>query len=248
MLPLRSCRIAAFGLGLVILGACASGGSEAAQVATLDTSGGSDGASTDTAVAVDTQESLLAYASCMRDNGVEMADPTVDADGNVSGGFGPQGGIDPRSEEFQTAQEACGDLIEGVTLGGGQGGGRFDQTAIQDGLNEFTDCLRDEGLDVDDVSLRGPGQGDGPPDGSIPAGGPTGSDGGGGFAGGPPGSLPDGADGPGGSGFDPTARFVEQLGLDDTDPATAAALEVCTPLLTEAFTATAESTDTTEAG
>ena len=96
------------------------------------------------------------------------------------------------------------------------------------------------------ICCAGPA-GDGPPDGSIPAGGPTGSDGGGAS----PAARPELAGRrrrPRGIGFDPTARFVEQLGLDDTDPATAAALEVCTPLLTEAFTATNESTDTTEAG
>ena len=42
----------------------------------------------------------------MRENGVDMADPTFDADGNpTGGGFGPGSGIDPRSDAFQTAQK-----------------------------------------------------------------------------------------------------------------------------------------------
>ncbi len=240
----------------LLLAACGGSDDGAAQVATLST--GDVAAATDTTVAVDTQEALLAYAQCMRDNGVDMQDPTVDADGNVQGGFGPESGIDPRSDEFQTAQEACGDLMEGVSLGGGPGGGRFDQTAIQDGLDEFTECLRDEGLDVDDVSLPEPG--DGPPGGgaapgggqatgdTMPAGASTGS-GDAGFDGGPPGSPPEGGapgdGGPGGEGFDPTARIIEQLGLDDSDPEVSAAIESCSAVLTEAFTPT---TDTTEAG
>ena len=49
----------------------------------------------------------------------------------------------------------------------------------------------------------------------------------GGFQGGPPagGSIPDG--GPGGEGFDPTDRLIQQLELDEDDPAVTAAVEVC---------------------
>lgn len=231
--------MAALGACVSLLVACGGSGG-AAQVATLDT--GSVSAATDTTVPVDTEEALLEYAQCMRDNGVDMQDPTVDADGNVQGGFGPDSGIDPRSDEFQTAQEACGDLIQGVAFGGGPGGGRFDQTAIQDGLNRFTECLRDEGLDVDDVTMPTPGQGGPGGGGTLPEGATPGS--GGGFDGGPPGSPP--ADGGGdGGGFDPTARIIEQLGLDDTDPAVAAAVDSCSSVLTDAFTPT---TDTTTAG
>ena len=42
----------------------------------------------------------------MRQNGIDMADPTFDADGNpTGGGFGRGSGIDPDSTEFQTAQK-----------------------------------------------------------------------------------------------------------------------------------------------
>jgi hypothetical protein len=166
----------------------------------------------------------------MRENGVDMEDPTFDADGNTTGGiFGAPGGgsgIDPSSDEFQTAIEACGDLLEGLQLGGGPGGG-FDVDEIAASLNDFTACLRDEGLDVDDIEFAGPGGPGGGPgpnaDGSLPPGG---------FNGGPP----DGATGgPGGAGFNPTQQMIEQLGLDDTDPAVTAAIEACQSILDGAF-------------
>ncbi len=50
-----------------------------------------DGAAGEAAI-VDPEEALLAFAACMRDNGVEMADPTVDADGNVQLARPGQGG------------------------------------------------------------------------------------------------------------------------------------------------------------
>ena len=112
------------------------------------------------------------------------------------------------------------------------GGGAFDRDAIQQAMSDFTACLRDEGLEVDDVTFGGPGDGGPGGNGSIPVGSlPPG-----GFVGGPTGSPPQGGpQGPGAEGFDPTARIIEQLGLDDTDPAVAAALDVCGSLLTDAF-------------
>jgi hypothetical protein len=230
--------------------ACAGGAAAEPQVASLDSV--ATAAATETSVdAADSQEALLAYAACMRENGIDMADPTFDADGNAQGGlgFGPDSGIDPRSDEFQTAQTACGDLIEGITFGGrgqgGQGGG-FDIDALQTASADFTACLRDEGLEVDDLTIGGgPGGGDGrAPDGSLPATGGSVPEGG--FEGGPP---PDGgAGGPGGDGFDPTARLVEQLGLDADDPAVSAALEVCQPILEAAFQPADGTTDTTGDG
>ena len=63
------------------------------------------------------QDSALAFAKCMRDHGIDMPDPTF----SDTGGFGisvggPTGSgptdngplIDPSSDEFKTANEACG--------------------------------------------------------------------------------------------------------------------------------------------
>lgn len=223
--------------------ACGTGNSASAEVASLGTTTGTAPATTSP---VDTQDALLKYAACMRENGIDMPDPTFDADGNPSGGgFGPNSGIDRSTDEFQAAQTLCGDLLQGVTLGGGGRNG-VDREAIQSSLNDFTACLRDEGLEVDDITFGPPGGAGGgaggATDGSVPAGG------GGGFGGPPPdGSAPanGGAGGPGGAGFDPTARMIDRLGLDQTDPAVVAALATCQPILTEAFQPPDSTTATT---
>jgi hypothetical protein len=239
--------IALLGIAVALIAtACGSGSNASAQVASL---GSTAGTTPDTTVPVNTQDALLKYAACMRQNGVDMADPTFDADGNPSGGgFGPGSGIDPRSTEFQTAQKACGDLLQGVQFGG-RGRNGIDREAIQNSLNDFTGCLRDEGLAVDDITFGPPGGANGPngaggaTNGSVPAGG-------GGFGGPPPGgSVPTGANGgqggPGGAGFDPTARMIERLGLDNTDPKVVAALAKCQPILTAAFQPNSSTTTTT---
>jgi hypothetical protein len=225
-------------VALLALAACGSDSGGDSKVASLGTTP-SNGSTVDTAAPADTQEALLAFAACMRENGVDMDDPTFDADGGVTGGgIGPDSGVDMRSDEARSAMDVCGDLVQNVQFGGGPGGG-LDGDAIQTAMNDFTACLRDEGLDVDDVTMGGPGAGgagggafpDGsvpiPADGSIPPGG----------FGGPGGSLPDGA-APGGEGFDPTARLLEQLGLDETDATVTAALETCQPIMDDAFTTT----------
>lgn len=208
---------------LLFASACSSG--DGSTVASLDDGSAQD---TETTVATDSSEALLSYAACMRENGIDMADPTFDADGNTTGGlFGANSNIDPRSDEFQAAQDVCGHFLEGVQFGGGRGG-NFDRDQIQTALNDFTACLRDEGLDVDDISFGTRGG-----DGGTPAGGSRPP---GGFGGG--GAPNAGNGGPGGAGFDPTQRIIDQLGLDDTDPAVTAAIEVCQPLISAAFTPT----------
>jgi hypothetical protein len=222
--PRQSISVLAIAVALVVT-ACGSGTPANSDVASLDSTGG--GATSTTAAAANSQDALLKYAACMRSNGVDMADPTFDADGNpTGGGFGAGSGIDPQSAAFQTAQTACGNLLQGVALGGGNAP---NFTSIQTSLSDYTACLRDEGLDVDDITLGGPGGGGpgGATGGSIPAGG-------GGF-GAPPGggSLP--AGGPGGAGFNPTDQIIKQLGLDDSDPKVSAALAKCESILTSAF-------------
>ncbi len=75
------------------------------------------------------QDKMLEFAKCMRENGVDFADPDFSGGGGRIQIGGP-GGIDPSSDEFQAAQEACqsilGDLgprFEGGPGGEGPGGG-----------------------------------------------------------------------------------------------------------------------------
>ncbi len=224
-----------------MLSACGGESDASSEVASLGGDNGSSSA-TESTVAADSQQQWIDFAQCMRDNGIDMQDPTFDADGNVQGGFGPDSGLDLRSDDTRTAMDACSDLLPAGGPGG-QGGPEFDRTGIQEALTSFTACLRDEGLDVDDIDFAaGPGgdRPDGPPaGGDIPE---PGSDGG--FQGGPP---PDQAGN--GEGFDPTTRIIEQLGLDTTDPAVTAAVEVCSSTLEGTFGGPNDSTGaTTEPG
>ena len=114
------------------------------------------------------EERLLAFAECMRENGVDFPDPVVEADGTVTFGFRPGGGGGGlqrlgeigRDPDTPAARAACEGLIEGLAFGPGQGG--FDLIELQDTLLEFAQCMRDNGVDMGDPDLSrfGPGGND----------------------------------------------------------------------------------------
>ena len=73
----------ALGCALITFATACGGEASGSQVASLDVDSTSEAATTETSTPADTQEARLAFAQCMRDNGVDMEDPTFDADGNV---------------------------------------------------------------------------------------------------------------------------------------------------------------------
>ncbi len=216
-------RAAAVAVGVLVLAACGnSGDSGIAHLSTDATPSVSASANSATA-----EEQALAYAQCMRDNGVDFPDPTVGSDGTLSfeGAFGmsQDSGFDPNDSSFRDASDACGDLLEGLVLGGGAAGGNFDSTAMQDSMLAYTECLRSEGLDVGDITFDGPGlRGEGFGDRTDVQ--PSMD---------PGGAPPEGVEQGGG---DPTNRYAEILGQDPTDPAWIAANEACSSTLQDAMT------------
>jgi len=158
-------------LALAIMGAaCGSGGEATVAAAPLIVVEGSDAADTEPADAdasVDepdadatgtppeqTDEELaLEFTQCMRDEGVDLPDPTVNADGSIEL-FQPGAisNIDPDDPAVANAVEVCGDLIAGASFFPGAG---LDQSEIEDRLLGFAQCLRDLGFDVDDPDISG---------------------------------------------------------------------------------------------
>ena len=78
------------------------------------------------------QETMLEFASCMREHGVEMPDPDFSGGGARMQFRAGAGGVDPESPTFQKAQEACQEILEeafGDGPGFRVGGGRSDAPA-----------------------------------------------------------------------------------------------------------------------
>lgn len=149
----------------LLVAGCSGSGSADEGVASLSDVSIVDDATTTTGgnAAVDQEQAMLDFAACMRDNGVDIEDPTVDADGNVQfGGFRGAGDGTVDRETMQAAREACQGELDGVTLG--FRGQAPDQTELQDMFVEYAACMRENGYDMPDpdFSSFGPG-GDGQP-------------------------------------------------------------------------------------
>jgi hypothetical protein len=147
--PRGRCRLAAaLAVGLVlVLAAAGCGGSPdgGGEVATLggQASGSGDGDG-DGAASKDPQQAALDYARCMREHGIDMPDPTVDAEGRVEMRLGSPGGRRPDPKKLEAAQRACG-----RPFGGEKGRGRLDPEAEEAMLN-FARCMREQGIDMPD--------------------------------------------------------------------------------------------------
>ena len=92
--------------------------------------------------ATDEKTKALKYAQCMRDNGVDMPDPTFGEDGSVRGGVMAMGKDDDPTA-FTEAQEACKEFQSPTSFD------PDDPKVVEERL-EFARCMRDHGVDVPD--------------------------------------------------------------------------------------------------
>ncbi|MGB9357867.1 MAG: hypothetical protein WCC01_04845 [Acidimicrobiia bacterium] len=111
------------------------------------------------------EEAILAFAACLRDEGLDVEDPTVDADGNLRPPR-PRDIEELDRDMMRSAMETCSEYLENVAFGlDGE-----DQTERQDQLLEYAACMRDNGYDMPDPdfsTMGNPGQGGGGPFGAL---------------------------------------------------------------------------------
>ena len=148
---MRLSRLAALAAAVVLLVAGCGGSGGSQGIASLDAATGDSASTTAAAEEVDSEQAMLDYAQCMRDNGVDMEDPTADENGNFqmmrppgSGAGGEFSATD--REAMETAREACSQYLEGIT----QQFQQVDMTEMQDMLLEYAQCMRDNGVDMED--------------------------------------------------------------------------------------------------
>jgi hypothetical protein len=136
-------RRSGVGAGLVILLLGAALATSACGGASHDngvaTAGGVKGAPKPASGAsADPTEQRRQFAQCMRDHGIDMADP------DPNGGLHINGNQKVDQDKLKVANQACLRLLPG----GGQPP-KFNATQVEQ-LREFSRCLRDHGLDVPD--------------------------------------------------------------------------------------------------
>ena len=126
---------------LLIFSACTIGGEESQGVVSIEST-------TETTIVdeeITFEEGVLDFAQCMREEGINFPDPTFDIDGN------PQ--FDnleiENEEEFESAFENCEDILRNALPE------QFDldpevEAALVDASLEFSQCMRDQGIDFPD--------------------------------------------------------------------------------------------------
>ena len=150
------------------------------------------------------EEAGLALSACMRDAGHdEFPDATVDENGRLNlRDILQSTDIDLRDEAVRSQLDTCREEVDADSFGVGGAGG--DRSGIEEALLGFTECLRQEGLDVGDITFGQPGAEAGAGQTGEGQGAPRGQ---------------------GGAGGDRSGRIAGQLGLDADDPACCDAID-----------------------
>lgn len=130
------------GAVLVALGGCGSS-AEPPGVATID--GVAAQASPGPSSTGDRDEQLRQFAQCMRDHGVDVADPQP---GSVGGGL-VGSGLDPNDPQVSAAYTACRSKLPG----GGEPP-KLDPEQVK-AYEAFAGCMRDNGVDLPDPGPDG---------------------------------------------------------------------------------------------
>jgi hypothetical protein len=122
---------------ILALAACGGGGGDSDGVASLGGQGGNTG--TTTTGSQDPQDAALEYTQCMRENGVDMADPGANGELRLNVGPGDR-------EKVEKAQRKCEPLLKNARprLTEEQ------QNLMQEAQLEFAKCMREHGIDMPD--------------------------------------------------------------------------------------------------
>lgn len=146
-------KVAGRGTGLVVLAvtfallatACSSDEAADDGVASLSAAD-ADVISLEAVPEVDREAALLEFTACLREEGVAVTDPTVDADGNVKLSKMSEGLDDASRAGLAAAREVCAYALDGVTLGfSGE-----DATEREDRFLAYAVCMRENGYDMPD--------------------------------------------------------------------------------------------------
>jgi hypothetical protein len=136
---------------VLLLAACGGDDSgEAVPSAGGDNAAGDDGGGQSEESKEEREQALLDWVECMRDEGVDVPDPEVDADGNMRMP-GMRVTADANGPSIEEAQETCGQIPSPP----GGGGGRRDESELEDAALEYAQCMRDHGIDMPDPEVDG---------------------------------------------------------------------------------------------
>jgi hypothetical protein len=132
-------------LALALAAAGCGGGDKGDGVASLG--GGKATSTTSPGGSSDPRQAALAYARCMRQHGINMPDPKIDANGRMAVQL--PSGVGPDDPKFKAANEACKQYLPS--------GGEPEKPGpqAQQQMVAFARCMRQHGIDIPDPKPGG---------------------------------------------------------------------------------------------
>jgi hypothetical protein len=143
--------VAIIGLALAALTACGSPEADDDGVASLAgaTPASGTGATPTPTTTVNEEDRAFAFAACMRENGVDMADPEINADGGIRMQLGGPKGKAVDKKTIEAAQQKCKEF---EPFGGKPP--KLDPKQIE-AMQKMAQCMREHGVDVPDPGEDG---------------------------------------------------------------------------------------------
>lgn len=136
-------------IGILAIAGCGSDSDDVPSLRTTEDAQAAEPTVSAADTVLDNEAKMMAFTQCLRDQGVKVLDPVVDADGNV-GKPELAEGLEWDGKRFGAAWEECDEHLEGFTWERK----RVDMSELVDQLFAVTACLRDKGYDVDDPTAE----------------------------------------------------------------------------------------------
>ena len=143
----------------LVAGACSDGDADSGVLSLGIDSGQAESLSAETE-SIPGEQAVLDFAACLRDEGLNIDDPDVDAAGNlVPPNQHALAGETLDMAALHSAFDVCRELLDGVAFGLST----EDLAEREDELLAFAVCMRENGYDLPDPDFSGDGHtGDGP--------------------------------------------------------------------------------------
>ncbi len=124
---------------------CGGSGESSGGVASLDGSGNEASGSGGDQMSF--EEAAAKYAECMREQGIDMPDPTTDENGATGFEITPETDTEASGDEFEDADKKCRPILANAKP---PEISEEDQQEMREAALEFAECMRDHGIDVPD--------------------------------------------------------------------------------------------------
>ena len=156
---MRNVSILVLMLVLALVAAACSNSDGSSNVASIDTGTADASEQLERDPTEETETAMLAFTQCLRDQGIDVEDPTMDADGNMQ--LPPINltsvveGTDPEAPmpDIDAIISPCEEHLAGIVTTAGPGG----MIDVEDMFLAYSECMRSNGVDLPDPDFSSNG-------------------------------------------------------------------------------------------